>query len=74
MRERVILATATALALVALAGIRNGALDAVAAVVLVLSLLLFVRAAFRLVDEIERREEESAGHRRGAWRRRERRA
>jgi hypothetical protein len=74
MRERTILATAAALALVALAAIRNGALDAAAAVVLVLSLLLFVRAAFRLVDEIERREEESAGHRRGAWRRRGRRA
>jgi hypothetical protein len=74
MRERTILATAAALALVALAAIRNGALDAAAAVVLVLSLLLFVRAAFRLVDEIERREEQSAGQRRGAWRRRGRRA
>jgi hypothetical protein len=74
MRERMILATAAALALVALAAIRNGALDAVAAVVLVLSLLLFARAAFRLVDEIERREEESAGHRRDPWRRRGRRA
>ena len=74
MRERTILATAAALALVALAAIRNGALDAAAAVVLVLSLLLFVRAAFRLVDEIERREEQSGGQRRGSWRRRGRRA
>ena len=76
MRERMILATAAALALalVALAAIRNGALDAAAGVVLVLSLLLFVRGAFRLVDEIERREEESARRRRGAWRRRGRRA
>jgi hypothetical protein len=40
MRERTTLATAAALALVALAAIRNGALDAAAAVVLVLSLLL----------------------------------
>jgi len=74
MRERVILATAAALALVALAAIRNGALDAAAAVVLVLSLLLLVRAAFRLVDEIERREEEAAGRGRSDWPRRRRRA
>lgn len=50
MHERLILATAAAGALVALLAIRNGALDAAAAVVLVGSLLLFVRAAFRLVD------------------------
>ena len=74
MRERVILATAAALALIALAAIRNGALDAAAAVVLVLSLLLLVRAAFRLVDEIERREEEAAGRGRSDWPRRRRRA
>jgi heme O synthase-like polyprenyltransferase len=61
MRERVILATTAALALVALAAIRNGALDVAAAVVLVVALLLFVRAAFRLVDQIERRDEDTAG-------------
>jgi hypothetical protein len=63
MRERVILATTAALALVALAAIRNGALDVAAAVVLVVALLLFVRAAFRLVDQIERRDEDTAGRR-----------
>jgi heme O synthase-like polyprenyltransferase len=61
MRERVILATTAALALVALAAIRNGALDVAAAVVLVVALLLFVRAAFRLVDQIERRDEDTPG-------------
>jgi hypothetical protein len=61
MRERVILATTAALALVALAAIRNGALDVAAAVVLVVALLLFVRSAFRLVDQVERRDEDTAG-------------
>lgn len=42
----------------------GGALDAVAAGVLVLALLLFVTAAFRLVDEIERRQEEPSARRR----------
>jgi hypothetical protein len=59
MRERVILATAAALAVVALVAIRNGALDAAAAIVLVVALLLFVRAVFRLLDEAERQDEDS---------------
>ena len=43
-----------------LIAIHNGAFDAAAAVVLVGALLLFVRAAFRLVDDVERRDEERA--------------
>jgi preprotein translocase subunit SecY len=72
MGERIILAAAIALSLVALAAILGGALDAVAAGVLVLALLLFVTAAFRLVDEIERRQEEPSARRRGDRRRRRR--
>lgn len=60
MRERLILATTVACALVTLIAIRNGALELGAAVVLVVALLLFVRAAFRLVDETDRREQEEA--------------
>jgi hypothetical protein len=40
-----------------LLAIHNGAFDAGAAAVLVGALVLFVRAAFRLVDDVERREE-----------------
>jgi preprotein translocase subunit SecY len=74
MGERIILATAVALSLIALAAIVAGALDAVAAGVLVLALLLFVTAAFRVVDEIERRQEEPTVQRRGSSRRWRRRA
>jgi hypothetical protein len=42
-----------ACAVVALAATRNGAIDAAAGAVLVAALLLFVRAAFRLVDELD---------------------
>ena len=72
MGERIILAAAIALSLVALAAILGGALDAVAAGVLVLALLLFVTAAFRLVDDIERRQEEPSARPRGDRRRRRR--
>lgn len=69
MRERLILAIAAAGALLALVAIRDGALDAAAAVVLVGSLLLFVRAAFRLVDEPDPGDEEPpTQHRAGASR------
>jgi len=43
-----------------LAAIARGGIGAGAAVVVVAALLLFVRVAFRLVDEAERREEERA--------------
>lgn len=58
--QRLILAITASCALVMLVAIHNGAFDAGAAVVLVAALLLFVRAAFRLVDEVERRDEERA--------------
>jgi hypothetical protein len=58
VRQRLILATTVSCALVMLVAIHNGAFDAGAAVVLVGALLLFVRAAFRLVDDVERRDEE----------------
>jgi membrane protein implicated in regulation of membrane protease activity len=73
MRQRIVLAIAGAVALGALAAILGGALDSVAAVVLVLALLLFVHAAFRSMDEAERREE-SASRWRGGPRGRGRRA
>ena len=60
MAQRLILATTASCALVMLLAIHNGAFDAGAAVVLVGALLLFVRAAFRLVDDVERRDEERA--------------
>ena len=60
MRQRLILATTASCALVMLVAIHNGAFDAGAAVVLVGALLLFVRAAFRLVDDVERDEERAA--------------
>jgi hypothetical protein len=60
VRQRLILATTASCALVTLVAIHNGAFDVGAAVVLVGALLLFVRAAFRLVDEVERRDEERA--------------
>jgi hypothetical protein len=60
VRQRLILATTASCALVMLIAIHNGAFDAGAAVVLVAALLLFVRAAFRLVDDVERRDEERA--------------
>ncbi|HEX2126306.1 MAG TPA: hypothetical protein VHF45_07085 [Thermoleophilaceae bacterium] len=58
------LSAAVALALAALAAILGGTLDAAAAVALVLGILLLVRSAFRLVDRVERREEELAVRRR----------
>lgn len=60
VRERLIFATTASCALVMLVAIHNGAFDTGAAVVLVGALLLFVRAAFRLVDDVERRDEERA--------------
>jgi hypothetical protein len=63
VRESLILAATAACAVVTLVAIRDGALDAAAAIVLVGALLLFVRAAFRLVDEAERRDEERATRR-----------
>lgn len=60
MRQRLVLATTASCALVMLVAIHNGAFDAGAAAVLVGALLLFVRAAFRLVDDVERRDEERA--------------
>jgi hypothetical protein len=60
VRQRLILATTASCALVMLVAIHNGAFDAGAAVVLVGALLLFVRAAFRLVDDVERDEERAA--------------
>jgi len=60
VQQRLILATTASCALVMLVAIHNGAFDAGAAVVLVGALLLFVRAAFRLVDDVERRDEERA--------------
>ena len=60
VRERLILASTASCALVMLVAIHNGAFDTGAAVVLVGALLLFVRAAFRLVDDVERRDEERA--------------
>jgi hypothetical protein len=58
MRERLILVTTASCALVTLLAIRNGVLDAGAAAVLVASLLMFVRAAFRIVEEIDQRDDE----------------
>jgi hypothetical protein len=63
VRQRLILATTASCALVMLIAIHNGAFDAGAAVVLVAALLLFVRAAFHLVDDVERRDEERAARR-----------
>jgi hypothetical protein len=60
VRQRLILATTASCALVMLLAIHNGAFDVGAAAVLVAALLLFVRAAFRLVDDVERRDEERA--------------
>jgi hypothetical protein len=60
VRQRLILATTASCALVMLVAIHNGAFEAGAAVVLVAALLLFVRAAFGLVDEVERDEERAA--------------
>jgi hypothetical protein len=45
---------------VVLAAGPNGALGAGAAVVLVAALLMFIRSAFRLLDELERRDEDVA--------------
>jgi hypothetical protein len=72
VRQRLILATTASCALVMLIAIHKGAFDAGAAVVLVGALLLFVRAAFRLVDELERRDEERDARRRPRPRRRAR--
>jgi hypothetical protein len=60
LRQRLILAMTASCALVMLLAIHDGAFDAGAAVVLVGALLLFVRAAFRLVDDVEQRDEERA--------------
>ena len=60
VRQQLILATTTSCALVMLVAIHNGAFDAGAAVILVGAMILFVRAAFRLVDEVERRDDERA--------------
>ena len=51
---------AAACTVATLAAIARGGIGAGAAVVVVAALLLFVRVAFRLVDEAERREEERA--------------
>jgi hypothetical protein len=58
--QRLILAATASCALVMLIAIHDGAFDAGAAVVLVAALLLFVRAAFRLVDDVERQNEDRA--------------
>jgi hypothetical protein len=60
VRQRLILATTASCALVMLIAIHNGAFDVAAAAVLVAALLLFVRAAFRLVEDVELRDEERA--------------
>jgi hypothetical protein len=53
VRERLLLVAVASCAVVALAATRNGAIDAAAGAVLVGALLLFVRAAFRLLDELD---------------------
>jgi hypothetical protein len=58
--QRLILAATASCALVMLVAIHDGAFDAGAAAVLVAALLLFVRAAFRLVDDVERQNEDRA--------------
>jgi hypothetical protein len=60
-----ILIAATACAIAVAVAIARGGLSDGAAVVLVPALLLFVRAAFRLVDDVERHEEERARQPRG---------
>jgi hypothetical protein len=60
-----ILIAATACAIAVAVAIARGGLGDGAAVVLVPALLLFVRAAFRLVDDVERHEEERARQPRG---------
>jgi hypothetical protein len=47
------LVAVAACAVVALAATRNGAIDVAAGSVLVVALLLFVRAAFRLLDDLD---------------------
>ena len=62
VHRRRILVAAAACTIATLAAIARGGIGAGAAVVVVAALLLFVRVAFRLVDEAERREEERAQH------------
>jgi len=58
MSQRRILFAATVCAVLVALAIARGGLESGGAVALVAVLLLFVRAAFRLVDEAEQREEE----------------
>jgi hypothetical protein len=59
--RRILVAT-TACTIATVVAIARGGIGAGAAVVVVAALLLFVRVAFRLVDDAERREEERAQH------------
>jgi hypothetical protein len=68
--QRLILAATASCALVMLIAIHDGAFDAGAAAVLVAALLLFVRAAFRLVDDVERQNEDLAARTQSKRRRR----
>jgi hypothetical protein len=56
VQQSALLAALAACAAATLVAVRNGPLDVGAVIVLVGALLLFVRAAFRLVDELGPRE------------------
>jgi ACR3 family arsenite efflux pump ArsB len=60
VQHRRILVAAAACTVATAVAIDRGGIGAGAAVVVVVALLVFVRVAFRLVDEAERREEERA--------------
>jgi len=63
MNQRRTVIAATICAVLIAVAIARGGLGAGSAVAIVALLLLFVRAAFRLVDDAERREEERGARR-----------
>ena len=63
MRQVRILIAATACVFATAAAIARGGVGGGATVGVVVALLVFVRVAFRIVDALERREEERAGRR-----------
>jgi len=63
MHQRRIVYAGTACAVLIAVAIARGGLESGGAVALVALLLLFVRVAFRMVDEAERREEERGARR-----------
>jgi hypothetical protein len=58
---RIVIATAACIC-ATLAAVARGGVGGGATVGVVVALLVFVRVAFRIVDAVERREEDRAGH------------